>query len=127
MTPYPLRVQGVLKQACKIGLLNTIEAWDLREREHDMRKTIKREAFRKSDDTLGKAAHGQTAAETHSMDLSELEKRIAALEAENAQLRAENEALRRQKTVYVEHQKSPDQERREQQHNYFKYSNARGW
>lgn len=46
---------------------------------------MKREALRKGDDTPGKvAAHNKTATETQSTDLSELEKRIAALEAENA-------------------------------------------
>jgi predicted alpha/beta-hydrolase family hydrolase len=101
---------------------------DLEERQRVMRQRMTREAHRKDDDAPATALpHHGTAAETESTDLSQLKKRLAVLEAENAKLRSENESLRRQKTVYVERQKSPDEERREQQHNYFKYSNARRW
>jgi uncharacterized small protein (DUF1192 family) len=63
------------------------------------------------------------------VDTNKLQQRISALENENQRLRAEVQQLRRQKTVYVEveRRKSADEERREQQHNYFKYSNARRW
>jgi regulator of replication initiation timing len=101
---------------------------DLEERQREMRQRMTREAHRKDDDAPATALpHHRTAAETESTDLSQLKKRLAVLEAENAKLRSENESLRRQKTVYVERKKSPDEERREQQHNYFKYSNARRW
>jgi regulator of replication initiation timing len=67
------------------------------------------------------------AANQQSPEVTKLKSQIATLQAENASLRAENERLRRQKTVYVEREKSGDDLRREQQHNYFKYSNARRW
>jgi hypothetical protein len=62
-------------------------------------------------------------------DVNKLKQRITALENENQRLRTEIQQLRRQKTGYVEveRQKSADEQRREQVHNYFKYSNARRW
>src|ERR1700739_1362523 len=52
--------------------------------------------------------------------ITELEKRVRTLEAENERLRA-------QKTIVVERsaQKSYEDSVREQRHNFFKYSNAR--
>lgn len=101
---------------------------DLGERQREMRERMKREAHRNYDDAPARATPScQAAAKAESTDLSQLKKRLAVLEAENANLRSEIESLRRQKTVYVERQKSPDEERREQQHNFFKYSNARRW
>src|SRR5438067_143962 len=96
---------------------------NLGERQREMRERMKREVRRNGDDALATAtAHHNAAAGKDSTDISQLRKRLATLESENAKLRSEIESLRRQKTVYVEGQKSPDEARREQQHNYFKYS-----
>jgi hypothetical protein len=72
-------------------------------------------------------SHKPMVAVQQSSDEAKLSQQIAALKLENARLQAENEQLRSQKTVYVEREKSQTESRREQQHNYFKYSNARRW
>jgi uncharacterized small protein (DUF1192 family) len=100
---------------------------DLGERQREMRERMKREIHHRDNDAPARPPHHQTTADKESTEVSQLKKRLAILEAENARLRSENENLRCQKTVYVERQKSPDESRREQQHNYFKYSNARRW
>lgn len=56
-------------------------------------------------------------------ELLALRKRVKELEAETARLRLQVASLSRQTSRVQE--KSPDDQRREQQHNYFKYSNAR--
>jgi regulator of replication initiation timing len=101
---------------------------NLGERQREMRERMKREAHGKHDDAPARAtSRERTSAMAEATDVSHLKRRLAELEAENAKLRSENETLRRQKTVYVERQKSPDEATREQQHNFFKYSNARRW
>ncbi|HEY3771102.1 MAG TPA: hypothetical protein VGN44_20690 [Candidatus Angelobacter sp.] len=72
-------------------------------------------------------SHKPIAAVQQSSDVAKFSQQIEALKSENARLQAENEQLRSQKTVYVEREKSHAESRREQQHNYFKYSNARRW
>lgn len=82
---------------------------DLGERQREMRERMKREVHRKGDDVPATAVPDRnTAAGRGSTDVLQLRKRLAAVEAENAHLRSEIEILRRQKTVYVERQKSPD-------------------
>lgn len=60
-------------------------------------------------------------------EVNALKKRITELEKRVLTLEAENERLRAQKTVVVERstQKSYEDSVREQRHNFFKYSNAR--
>ena len=60
-------------------------------------------------------------------DVRALKKKIAVLEKRVLTLAAENGRLRAQKTIIVERtlQKSSGDAIREQQHNFFKYSNAR--
>jgi len=100
---------------------------DLGKRQREMRERMKQEGHLTADDAPATVApYDNMVAGTESTDVLQLKKRLAVLEAENAKLRSEIETLR-QKTVYVERQKSPDEARREQQHNYFKYSNARRW
>lgn len=101
---------------------------DLQREQNEMRARMKQEASatvkekQKSTDEL-------TPGNTHPgmNDVKKLQKRIAVLESENRELKAEIQSLRRQKIVYVEREKSTEDQRREQQHNYFKYSNARRW
>jgi hypothetical protein len=109
----------------KLGQENTMR--DLEREQREMRERINR-------GTKGKAKKEQKSLSTDEplpqsdvSDVKRLQKKVIALESENKQLKAQIESLRHQKTVYVERQKSADEERREQQHNYFKYSNARRW
>jgi predicted RNase H-like nuclease (RuvC/YqgF family) len=55
-------------------------------------------------------------------ELDKLRNRVSVLERENSELRREIAALRQ---VSGGREKSYEDTRREQQHNYFKYSNAR--
>jgi predicted RNase H-like nuclease (RuvC/YqgF family) len=61
-------------------------------------------------------------AEKDDSELEALKKRVSALEAENAALRQQITAFRQGSDRPV---KSYEQQRREQQHNLFKYSNVR--
>jgi regulator of replication initiation timing len=55
-------------------------------------------------------------------ELNALRKRVEALEAENSELRLQISTLRQQ---LRSQEPSADEQRRQQQHNFFKYSNAR--
>jgi predicted RNase H-like nuclease (RuvC/YqgF family) len=55
-------------------------------------------------------------------ELNTLRKRVKALEAENSQLRLQIATL--QQKVRMQ-ESSPDEQRRQQQHNFLKYSNIR--
>ena len=55
-------------------------------------------------------------------ELNALRKRVKALEADNSELRLQITTLREQLRMQ---ERSPDAQKREQQHNYLKYSNAR--
>jgi hypothetical protein len=104
---------------------------DLAKQQREMRQRMNRETnakVEKEQRSVGPEKQRQeNEADVVANDVEKLQKRIIALEAENRQLKVEIESLCRQKTGYVERAKSPDEQRREQQHNYFKYSNARRW
>jgi regulator of replication initiation timing len=65
----------------------------------------------------------------HSPEVFRLKKRIAELKEQVSALQLENNRLREQKTIVVERsrgqEKSYGDSVKEQQHNFFKYSNAR--
>ncbi len=101
---------------------------NLDERQREMRERMARQPKLEPEPRASQSSSQRAkSADLQQNAKSELERRIALLEAENARLRAENERLRCQKVVYVERQKSAEEERRERVHNYFKYSNARRW
>lgn len=54
-------------------------------------------------------------------ELNTLRKRVKALEAENRELRVQISTLRQLRAQEL----SPDEKRREQQHNFFNYSHVR--
>jgi hypothetical protein len=103
---------------------------NLEKRQNEMRQRMKRQTkakvIQESTPVVPRKVFAAISAQPP-LDISKLQQHIHDLEAEISILRAENERLRTQKTVYVERQKSGDELRREQQHNYFKYSNARRW
>ena len=102
---------------------------NLEQAQREMRERQKQPTEPKPKRVKKATPHIEPFVEVNVSDESKLQQRIAALESENQSLLAELKQLRRQKTVYVEVErgKSADQERREQIHNYFKYSNARRW
>jgi len=55
-------------------------------------------------------------------ELNTLRKRVKALETENSELRSQISTLRAKPQAQ---EPSPDEQRKQQQHNFFKYSNAR--
>ena len=65
----------------------------------------------------------ETAATDRSPEVARLKKRIAELKEQVSALQLENSRLREQKTIVVE--RSRGDSVKEQQHNFFKYSNAR--
>jgi hypothetical protein len=100
---------------------------DLEEQQRAMRERNKRLAAKK--DSLAEKLDVQTVAPpvlasktAERNELEYLRRRVSVLEYENAELRREVQSLRQNST---KSQKSYDEERREQQHNFFKYSNAR--
>lgn len=100
---------------------------DLEKEQREMRERMNRRVKAEAKEEQKSLSNDEPAPQNDASDIRKLQKRIIALETENRELKARIESLRRQKTVYVERQKSADEERREQQHNYFKYSNARRW
>jgi hypothetical protein len=102
---------------------------DLEKLQSEMRERVKRQPKAKATQELVSAPSSKSAAAAprQSLEVAKLRQRISDLEIALGNLQIENERLRRQKTIYVERQKSGDEVRREQQHNYFKYSNARRW
>jgi hypothetical protein len=103
---------------------------DLQREQREMRARMKRDTgatVKEQQTSLTEAHFQQDNGEPGANDTKKLQKQIADLESENRELKAQIASLRRQKTVYVEREKSGEDQRREQQHNYFKYSNARRW
>lgn len=100
---------------------------NLDDRQREMRERMVRQPKVEVEPNSAQPSPQRAVADLQPNAIPEMERRIASLEAQNAALRAENERLRRQKVVYVEHQKSAEEERRERVHNFFKYSNARRW
>jgi cell division protein FtsB len=95
----------------------------LEERQHEMRE---RNQAPNSSDEVVVAATPRKLRETPS-DVRGLKQKIAELEKRVLLLEAENKSLRTQKTIVVERpsQKSYSDAVKEQQRNFFKYSNAR--
>ncbi|HEY1527839.1 MAG TPA: hypothetical protein VGH51_16520 [Candidatus Angelobacter sp.] len=102
---------------------------DLEKLQSEMRERVRRQPKAKATQKLVAAPSSKPAAAvpSQSLEVAKLRQRISDLEVALSNLQAENERLRRQKMISVERQKSGDETRREQQHNYFKYSNARRW
>lgn len=100
---------------------------DLEREQREMRERINRSTKGKAKKEPKSLSIDEPLPQSDISDVKRLQKKVIALESENGELKAQIENLRRQKTVYVERQKGADEERREQQHNYFKYSNARRW
>ena len=99
---------------------------DLQQEQREMRARMTSTTVKEKQKSTNKQlSHDNTDLDAN--DIKKLQKQIDALESENRELKAQIESLRRQKIVYVETGKSPEAQRREQQHNYFKYSNARRW
>ncbi len=67
--------------------------------------------------------HPESAAQDDSPEVVRLKKRISELEEQVSALQLENNRLREQKTIVVE--RSSGDSVKQQQHNFFKYSNAR--
>jgi hypothetical protein len=102
----------------------------LEEQQREMRQRMAQQGINKQARAKRNASRiPPTPPDASSSDLGALQKRVLQLETENERLKTENQRLRRQKTIIVENatEKSYDEQIREQQHNYFKYSNARKW
>ena len=71
--------------------------------------------------------HHAASAGVETSEVAVLRRRIADLERRLVALEAENNKLRAQKTIVVDRppQKSYEDSVKQQQHNFFKYSNAR--
>jgi hypothetical protein len=100
---------------------------DLEEQQRAMRERNKRLAAKK--DSLAEKLDVRTVAPpvpaskpAERNELEYLRRCVSALEHENAELRREVQTLRQSS---AKPQKSYDEDRREQQHNFFKYSNVR--
>ena len=96
---------------------------NLEGRQREMRE---RNAQKKSEKSL---TQPEIAASDHSPEVLRLKKRISQLNERVLAQQVENNRLRKQETVVVERsrgqERSYDDSVKEQQHNFFKYSNVR--
>lgn len=96
---------------------------NLEDRQREMRERNTRNKREKG------LAQPETAAQDDSPEVLRLKKRISELKEQVCALQVENSRLREQKTIVVERsrgqEKSYGDSVREQQHNFFKYSNVR--
>jgi hypothetical protein len=120
---YPGLVPFPWQRFASLILVEGLGMKNLEERQREMRERTL--ASNTSDEavivpTPRKKSEQPSDANALKTRITELEKRVLTLEAENERLRA-------QKTIVVERstQKSYKDSVREQQHNFFKYSNAR--
>ncbi len=90
---------------------------DLEQRQKEMRERNKRAKTKEL-----AAREDPVQKDTRSDELTVLRRRVSELERENANLRRE---LLVSRQYPVAREKSYEEQRREQQHNYFKYSNIR--
>lgn len=96
---------------------------NLEDRQREMRE---RSARSKREQVLPQA---EPASPHDSPEVRRLKRQIVELNKQVATLQLENNRLREQKTILVERSRSPERSSgdsvKEQQHNFFKYSNAR--
>jgi hypothetical protein len=89
-------------------------------------KKLERRQIRESKHALNAAETASEEANVPKSDsaseVNTLRKRVKALEAENSELRSQIFTLRQELRA---HEPSSDQQRKQQQHNFFKYSNTR--
>jgi regulator of replication initiation timing len=97
-----------------------MDSLDARQREMRERRTRERSKKSKREDALPPF---ETAATDANPDVRRLKKRIAELQEQVSALQLENNRMRQQKTTVVE--RSGGDSVKEQQHNFFKYSNTR--
>lgn len=95
----------------------------LEDRQREMKKRIAKK------DTVKSLPVRERTPPNDGPECSALKKQISELREQLSAMQAENQRLREQKTIVVERSRGQEQSSRdsvrEQQHNFFKYSNAR--